>query len=62
MSMLLVVDANALFSALISRGKTFDLMCSKKLQLIAPEFLLVELNEHRAEVLQKSSLSEDVFR
>lgn len=59
--MLSVVDANTLFSAPISRSTTFDLMCLEKLRLAAPEFLLVELDDHRAEVLRKSSLSEEVF-
>jgi predicted nucleic acid-binding protein len=36
-------------------------MCSEELQLIAPEFLLVELEGHRAEVLKKAALSEKVF-
>ncbi len=61
MGMLLVVDANILFSALISHGETFDLLCSEELQLAAPEFLLVELSEHKAEILQKSSLPGTVF-
>ncbi len=56
--MLLVVDANVLFSALIARGKTCDLMFSERLQLIAPEFLFMELEEHKDELIEKSSLSE----
>lgn len=59
--MLLVVDANVLFSALIARGKTCDLMFSERLQLIAPEFLFMELEEHKDELIEKSSLSEDDF-
>jgi len=59
--MLLVVDANVLFSALISGGKTADLIFCDWLQLIAPEFLFSELGEHRAELLAKSSLSEHDF-
>ncbi|RLG30355.1 hypothetical protein DRN98_07430 [Methanosarcinales archaeon] len=59
--MLLVVDANVLFSAIISRNKTCDLMFSESLQLIAPEFLFIELEEHKDEIIAKSSLSEDDF-
>ena len=59
--MLLVVDANILFSAIIARSKTCDLMFSERLQLIAPEFLFIELEEHKDEIIAKSSLSEDDF-
>jgi predicted nucleic acid-binding protein len=59
--MLLVVDANVLFSALIARGTTCDLMFSERLQLIAPEFLFRELEEHKDELIEKSSLSEVDF-
>jgi predicted nucleic acid-binding protein len=60
--MLLVVDANIFFSAIIGRGKTSDLIFCEWLQLIAPEFLFTELNEHKEEILAKSSLSEDDFK
>lgn len=59
--MLLVVDANVLFSAIITGAKTSDLMFSGWLQLIAPEFLFAELEEHRGEILAKSSLAKDDF-
>lgn len=59
--MLLVVDANVLFLAIIARSKTCDLMFSERLQLIAPEFLFIELEEHKDEIIAKSSLSEDDF-
>ena len=59
--MLLVVDANVLFSAIISRSKTCNLMFSERIQLISPEFLFIELEEHKDEIIAKSSLSEDDF-
>ena len=59
--MLLVVDANVLFSAIIAGGKTCDLIFCEWLQLIAPEFLFTELEEHKDEIIAKSSLSEDDF-
>ena len=59
--MLLVVDANVLFSAIIFRRKTCDLIFCEWLQLIAPEFLFMELEEHKEEILAKSSLSEYDF-
>lgn len=59
--MLLVVDANIFFSALISRGVAASLLFSDKLELIAPEFLLIELEKHKEKILYKSSLLEDDF-
>ncbi len=60
--MFLVVDANVFFSALISKGKTFKIFefnsLLKLFELIAPEFLKDELEEHRKEVAEKSKLSE----
>ncbi len=56
--MLLVVDANVLISALIARGKTADLLFCEQLQLIAPEFLLIEVEDHKDEIMVKSALPE----
>jgi predicted nucleic acid-binding protein len=55
--MLLVVDANMLTSALIAAGKTADLLFCEQLQLIAPEFLFLEIEDHKDEIVAKSSLS-----
>ena len=59
--MKLVVDANVLFSALIARGKTRELLYSEKLNLIAPEFLLTEVEKHQEEICEKSGLSKEEF-
>jgi predicted nucleic acid-binding protein len=60
--MFLVVDANVFFSALISKGKTFQLFkfnsFIKLFELLAPEFLKEEIKEHEVEVIRKSNLSE----
>ena len=59
--MFLVVDANVIFSALISRGKTFRIFSVNSIinffDLVAPEFLKEELKEHKDEVIKKSKLS-----
>lgn len=57
----LVVDANVLFSALIAGGKTRELLYSEKLDLIAPEFLLMEVESHQDEICEKSGLSKEEF-
>ncbi len=59
--MKLIVDANVLFSALIAGGKTRELFYSEKLNLIAPEFLLTEVEDHQEEICEKSRLSEEEF-
>jgi len=59
--MFLVVDANVFFSALVSKGKTFRIISINSLinlfNLVAPEFLKEELEEHKDELMKKSKLS-----
>ena len=59
--MRLVVDANVIFSALISGGKTFEIFLLnrelKRFKLAAPEFLMVEVENHIEEILEKTKLS-----
>jgi len=49
--MILIVDANIFFSALISRGKTFRIFAinsvTETFELLAPEFLMEEMEEHK---------------
>lgn len=60
--MFLVVDANVFFSALVSKGKTFKIFMINSFlnlfELVAPEFLKEEIEEHKEEILSKSKLSE----
>ena len=61
--MLLVVDANVVFSALIREGSTLRLLefnsIFKIIELVAPEFLWDEIEEHKEEIIKKSKLSEE---
>ena len=57
--MLLVVDANELFSALIGKGRRLRLFFDSRLELISPEFILSEFEEHLDEISRKSGLAED---
>jgi len=59
--MLLIVDANILFSSLITKGKTAELIVSPKLKLIAPEYLLVELKDNEELLARKTRLSKEEF-
>ena len=58
--MLLVVDANIVFSSLIA-GKLTDFFFLEKLELVAPELLFVELKKHKEELKVKSCFSDEDF-
>ncbi len=55
--MLLVVDANVLFSAVIKQDRTAELFFSDWLELITPEFIISEIRKYSDEILLKSHRS-----
>ena len=59
--MLIVVDANRIFSALLSKGKVFDIFLLnhliKKFDFVAPEYLFFEVGKHVGEIVKRSKLS-----
>ena len=61
--MFLVVDANRVFSALLSKGKAFDVFLLNNilnsLWLISPEYLFFEIGKHLDEILERSKLSSE---
>ena len=61
--MLLIVDANVVFSVLIKGGKTLDIFilnrAKKRFVFVAPEFLMVEVEKHSREIIKKTGLSTD---
>ncbi len=59
--MKLIVDANVLFSALIKKGLTAELLISDKLQLFAPEFLFTEFAKYEELILRKTHRNEEEF-
>ena len=59
--MQLVVDANVLFAAIISRKGTYDLFMDKFLELFAPAGILTEFERHRGEIFRLSGLEENDF-
>ncbi|MEK0336574.1 MAG: PIN domain-containing protein [Nitrosopumilus sp.] len=59
--MLLVVDANILFSAAIKEAKTSELLVSDGLEIITPEFIFSEFKKHKDEVLEKTHRSPEDF-
>ena len=59
--MILVVDANIVFAALIKEGSTAELLISDKLQLFAPEFLFAEFVKYKELILKKTHRSREEF-
>ena len=56
--MRLIVDANILFAALIKESTARWLIFHLDAELIAPEFILEEIEKHKEEILKKSKLDE----
>ena len=44
-----------------SQGKTFELIFNSQINLFAPEYLTTEIEKHKQEILEKSSLSYSDF-
>ena len=59
--MLLVADANILFSFFDAKSKARKLLLLKDVELFSPRFLLKELVEHKEEIEEKFGLSEGQF-
>ena len=63
--MFLVVDANRVFSSLLSKGKAFDVFLLNSilnsLWLISPEYLFFEIGRHFDEILERSKLPSAEF-
>ena len=59
--MIIIVDANILFAALIKEGSTAELLLSDKLQLFAPEFLFTEFVKYEELILMKTHRSREEF-
>ena len=52
--MRVVIDANIVLAALMKPSKTQELIYSKKLQLISPEFCLKEIRKYSGLIAEKS--------
>ena len=59
--MLFVIDATALFSVLIGKSSSSNILFKEGIDWFSPEFLKEELKEHKEEIMAKSSLKEDDF-
>ena len=61
MLFLFVVDATALFSVLIGKSSSSNILFIEEIEWFSPEFLKEELKEHKEEIMAKSSLKENDF-
>lgn len=61
--MLLVVDANVIFSSLIARGKPFEVFEANKMfgvfRFVAPEFLFMEIGRRADRILSQTNLAKE---
>jgi predicted nucleic acid-binding protein len=54
--MKLVLDSNIIFSALIKKSITRDIILSDLFELYAPEYIFKEITKHKELLLKKSKL------
>ena len=59
--MFVVVDANVVLSALLTKGRSFDVFAVNKLirrlEFIAPEYMFFEIGKNLDEIVERSKLS-----
>lgn len=59
--MKLVLDSNIIFSALIKKSITRDIILSDLFELYAPEYIFNEITKHKELLLRKSKLDKGDF-
>lgn len=57
----LVIDANVLFSVLIKKGKTEELLFEEDLHVFAPEFIFEEFEKYEGLIMEKTERSKEDF-
>jgi predicted nucleic acid-binding protein len=55
----LVIDANVLFSVLIKRGKTEELILHEDMHVFAPEFIFEEFDKYSKLITEKTERSKE---
>ncbi len=59
--MKLVLDSNIIFSALIKKSTTRDIILSDVFELHAPEYIFSEITKHKELLLNKSKMNDGDF-
>ncbi|MBI2128810.1 hypothetical protein HYU07_01090 [Candidatus Woesearchaeota archaeon] len=57
----LVIDANILFSVLIKKGKTEEIIFEEDLHLFAPEFIFEEFDKYKEAISEKTERTNEDF-
>lgn len=61
--MFIVVDTNAIYSSLLSKGKAFKVfwlnLFLNKFEFVAPEFIFFEIGKHFSDIVFRSKLSKE---
>ncbi len=60
--MQLIIDANILFSILIKKSKTENLIFKSEVDLVAPEFIFQEFMKYKEIILIKTKRTEEDFQ
>ena len=58
----IVIDSNCLFAALIRDSIARKIIMNPRIEFIAPDFLFVEIQNHKKTILKKSKLTETEFQ
>jgi len=59
--MIIIVDANVLFSALIKDSKTRDIILRSDEFFLFPSYVFIEMEKHKKEILKKSKMDKKSF-
>ncbi len=59
--MKIVVDSNRIIAALISDGTTRELIFNKEFEFFAPDYMKIEIEKYKDEIIEKAGLQEDEF-
>lgn len=57
----LVVDANILIAAIIKKSISYELLFREDFHLYAAEYIFIEIEEHKDEILKKTNKTEEDF-
>ncbi len=60
--MIIIIDANILFSALIKNSKTREIILKSDEFFLFPSYIFIEMQKHKDDLLKKSGMLEKEFR
>lgn len=55
----IIIDANIIFAALIKESKTTELLLNMSITPYTPEYILLEIEKHKKEILTKTSQNKE---